>query len=87
MKKYLFLCATLYCAISSCSNSVEQPKDMFTTEERAKIELIKAIFLENGWELDSTVSDEERDRMLLNTDIDEIRDFAENFCWDHTTSE
>lgn len=78
----LLLVAAVVLTISSCSDNNSSVIDgEFTQEELDKIKLVQEMFIEHGWELDSTVSQQERNRMIKDVDIEEIRLFLDQFCY------
>lgn len=79
---FSFILISLFISCTNDNKSIIE--DNYTPEELAKVKFLEDMAIANGWELDSTVSQEERNKMLLEANSDEIKDFIENFCYDNT---
>ena len=61
----------------SCSNEKVVNNNNYSEQEKAKIEALMKLFDSYGWELDTTVSIEQRDKELLEMDYERAKTFLE----------
>ena len=78
MRKICFALITLsiVCFFTSCSNE-EDVNGGYSEEEKVKIETLMNLFESYGWELDTTVSVEQRNKELLEMDYEKTKSFLE----------
>ena len=78
MRKIYFALITLsiVCFFTSCSNE-EDVNGGYSEEEKVKIETLMNLFESYGWELDTTVSVEQRNKELLEMDYEKTKSFLE----------
>ena len=80
MKKKLLSLVTVFSFVSclvSCSNEKVVNNNNYSEQEKAKIEALMKLFDSYGWELDTTVSIEQRDKELLEMDYERAKTFLE----------
>ena len=79
MKKFLFaLTALAYLSFfASCSNEEDANNNSYSDKEKVKIETLMNLFESYGWELDTTVSIEQRNKELLEMDYEKTKGFLE----------
>ena len=78
MKKYLLPFATIFSFLLflvSCSNENTDVSKSISDQE--KLKEMTRLYEEYGWEKDSSVSDTERNRMLLEMDLETFKQFLE----------
>ena len=77
MKKFLFaLTALAYLSFfASCSNEEDANNNSYSDKEKVKIETLMNLFESYGWELDTTVSIEQRNKELLEMDYEKTKGF------------
>lgn len=80
MKKFLLSLVTAFSFVSfliSCYNEKGVNSNGYSEQEKAKIEALMKLFDSYGWELDTTVSIEQRDKELLEMDYERAKTFLE----------
>jgi hypothetical protein len=80
MKKFLLSLVAAFSFVSflaSCSNEEEVNSNGYSEQEKAKIEKLMNLFDSYGWELDTTVSVEQRNKELLEMDYEKAKTFLE----------
>lgn len=80
MKKYLLPFATIFSFLlflGSCSNEDTEVSKSISDQE--KLKEMTRLYEEYGWEKDSSVSDTERNKMLLEMDLETFKQFLEFF--------
>ena len=79
-KKKILSLVTVFSFVSclvSCSNEKVVNNNNYSEQEKAKIEALMKLFDSYGWELDTTVSIEQRDKELLEMDYERAKTFLE----------
>ena len=77
--KHLLFSFILLCGVgflTSCSND-DNTSDTYSEAEQIKIQRLMNLLESHGFELDSTISVEERNKSLLELDYDSVKDFLE----------
>ena len=80
MKKFLLSLATAFSFVlflGSCTNEEDINNNGYSDKEKAKIETLMNLFDSYGWELDTTVSIEQRNKELLEMDYEKTKSFLE----------
>ena len=80
MKKFLLSLVTAFSCVSfliSCYNEKGVNSNGYSEQEKAKIEALMKLFDSYGWELDTTVSIEQRNKELLEMDYEKAKTFLE----------
>ena len=80
MKKFLLSLASVFSFVfffNSCANDESISNNGYSEEENAKIETLMNLFDSYGWELDTTVSLEQRNKELLEMDYEKTKNFLE----------
>lgn len=80
MKKFLLSLATVFSFVlflGSCTNEEDINNNGYSDKEKAKIETFMNLFDSYGWELDTTVSIEQRNKELLEMDYEKTKSFLE----------
>ncbi len=80
MKKILLSLAAVFSLVfffNSCTNDENISNNGYSEEENAKIETLMNLFDSYGWELDTTVSVEQRNKELLEMDYEKTKSFLE----------
>lgn len=77
MKKIIIIgnCFSFVSCLVSCSNEKVVNNNNYSEQEKAKIEALMKLFDSYGWELDTTVSIEQRDKELWRWTMKELRLF------------
>lgn len=79
-KKFLLSLATAFSFVlflGSCTNEEDINNNGYSDKEKAKIETLMNLFDSYGWELDTTVSIEQRNKELLEMDYEKTKSFLE----------
>lgn len=80
MRKILLSLAAVFSFVfffNSCTNDENISNNGYSEEENAKIETLMNLFDSYGWELDTTVSVEQRNKELLEMDYEKTKSFLE----------
>lgn len=80
IKKFLLSLATAFSFVlflGSCTNEEDINNNGYSDKEKAKIETLMNLFDSYGWELDTTVSIEQRNKELLEMDYEKTKSFLE----------
>lgn len=80
MKKFLLSLATAFSFVlflGSCTNEEDINNNGYSDKEKAKIETLMNLFDSYGWELDTTISIEQRNKELLEMDYEKTKSFLE----------
>jgi hypothetical protein len=80
MKRNLLPLATAFAFVlflGSCANEEDVNNNGYSDKEKAKIETLMNLFDSYGWELDTTVSIEQRNKELLEMDYEKTKKFLE----------
>ncbi|MCS2512414.1 hypothetical protein NXX27_22320 [Bacteroides fragilis] len=70
-------CFSFVLFLGSCTNEEDINNNGYSDKEKAKIETLMNLFDSYGWELDTTVSIEQRNKELLEMDYEKTKSFLE----------
>lgn len=75
----LSLIIFLLLGVMSCSDDKTVLKDQEFQTDKEKLDFMKQLYEKYGWEKDEDVSEEERDKMLLEVDVEVFKNFLDFF--------